>query len=453
MVSDKKVKELENSEIELSLTVGADAVKSSYEEVVSKYVKSAHVKGFRKGKVPVKVLETKYGDALKEESMVNLMDEALKEALEELDDKHKPLPYSSPTLLNEDGTTLELGKEFTFSVSYEVYPSLDLKEYSGYEIEVPSVSVTAEDIGKELSALQDQNALVAETDSPAAESSIVTISYWELDDEGDEVEGTKREDFTFTIGSGYNLYQVDEDIIGMKKDDTKVVEKTYPEDFSSKELAGRSVKLHIVMSAVKQRDIPELDDDFAQDISEKYETLDDLKKDIEKRLSDDLETKMKDFRIGKVINKIIEDNPFTVPSSMVEAQVDDSWRNYVAQFQVPEEQMLKFLGMQGMTKEMIMDGWKDDAVFSLKHSIVLQALVDAEKIEVTDEEAEEAFTKEQEASGRQEEELNPKMKDYYVYMQKEQLKNQKAAAVLLEKNSFKDGDVMNLQEFLQGKEE
>lgn len=447
MVSDKKVKELENSTVELSLTVGADAVKSSYDKVLKKYLKSAHIKGFRKGKVPAKVLETKYGEALKDESMMNIMDEALKTAIDEIDEKHRPLPYSSPTLLNEENTSLDLESDFTFSVSYEVYPSVTISKFSDYTVEVPEVTVTEDDIVPELTALQDQNALVAETDTPVQEKSIVTVTFWEVDEEGNEVPDTRRDEFTFTLGAGYNRYQIDEDIIGMSKGEIKVIEKTYPEEFHASDLAGKSVKLHVEIDAVKKRDIPELDDEFAQDISESYNTLDDLKKDIRSRLENDVETRMKDLKLSRIIKHIIEDHPFTLPSSMIDAQVEQSWQNYIRQYQIPEEQMLKILEAQGLSKERFTENWRASAESTLKHSIILQEFIKSQDIEVTDEQLEEAFSKEMEDAP---EDLSPEVKDYYREMLKDRLKQQQAAELLIGKNTFTSGASMGLRDFLEG---
>ncbi len=450
MVSDKKVKELENSTVELSLTVGADAVKSSYDQVLKKYMKSAHIKGFRKGKVPAKVLETKYGEALKDESMMNIMDEALKTAIDEIDEKHRPLPYSSPTLLNEENTSLDLDSDFTFSVTYEVYPSVSISKFSDYTVEVPEVTVTEDDIVPELTALQDQNALVAEADTPVQEQSIVTVTFWEVDEEENEVPDTRRDEFTFTLGAGYNRYQIDEDIIGMSKGEIKVIEKTYPEDFHASDLAGKSVRLHVEIDAVKKRDIPELDDEFAQDISESYNTLDDLKNDIRSRLENDVKTRMKDLKLGRIIKHIIEDHPFTLPSSMVDAQVEQSWQNYIRQYQIPEEQMIKILEAQGLTKERFTENWRASAESTLKHSIILQEFIKSQDIEVTDEQLNEAFSKEMEDAP---EDLSTEVKDYYREMLKDRLKQQQAAELLIEKNTFTSGASMGLRDFLEGNAE
>jgi len=452
MVSEKKIKELENSAVELSLTVDAESVRASYEEVVKKYAKQAQVKGFRKGKVPKRVLEDKYGEVLKEESMVNLMDSALKEALDQMEEEHRPLPYSQPTLVNEDQLSFELDKDFTFSVTYDVYPKVKLSSYSGYEVEIPDVSVSDEDINEELKTMQEQNALVTETDEPAQEQSIVTVTYWELDDEGNEVEGTRREDFTFTIGTGYNYYEFDHEIIGMKAGESKTIEKSFPEDSQKEELAGKTVKLRVEVSAVKKRDIPELDDEFAQDISESYETLEDLKNDIRRKKQEELDNRMKDYQFSKVVDRIIEDNPFSVPESMVNAQLEDSWQNYLSRMQMPEDQLLKFMEMQGMSKENILENWRESALQSLKYSVVVQAVAREESVEVSDEEADEALKKELEAmEGGQE--LDENVRSYYREMQKGQLKKHKAADLLLEKNQGKPGKKMSLKEFLQWPDE
>lgn len=229
-------------------------------------------KRIQKGKGSPSVLEKKYGEGIKEEAGMNVIEESLKTALEEVD--KKPLPYSIPEL-QESEEKFNFDKDFSYSVIYDVFPEIKLGKYTDLEVEIPDTKVLKKDEDRELEKLRDQNAVVVEKEGKVAKDDIVTINYIELDDEGNEKEGTAREDYVFTVGSGYNVYKLDDDIIGMAKDEEKVVEK---------EIDGNNVKVKVKVTAVKEKQLPDLDDELAQDISDKYQTIKDLRDDIKKAL-------------------------------------------------------------------------------------------------------------------------------------------------------------------------
>lgn len=444
MVTDKKIKELENSAVELTVTVPEKEVKKSYDALVKKYCKTAQVKGFRKGKVPPSVLEKKYGEALRQEAAMELIDQSLKEAIDEVEEQHKPLPYSQPALKDEENLDMELKGDFSYTVTYDVAPNFEVTEYKGLEVEVPEVTVDEEEFNKEIEKLQDQNALVVDKDGKVEKDDIVTVDYAELDEDGNEKEDTKREDYVFTVGTGYNLYKFDDDIIGMEKGEEKIIEKDYPEDHEDSHLAGKQITLKVAVKAVKQRDIPELDDDFAQDISEKYETLQDLKDDISKRLQNDLDQKLKEYKINNIIMQIIEKTPFDIPNSMVQAQLEDSWKNFAQNSGIPEEQLEQILQMQGKSKQNIMDEWKDQAVNSLKSNLIMNKIIENEQLDASDEELEKL--KEEKKDQLPE---DPQQQKYMEFMLKEQIKNDKAADLLLENAVLKTGEKKSYKEFMQ----
>jgi len=446
MVSEKKITEVDNSAVELTVTVGEKEVKTAYDKTVQKYAKTAHIKGFRKGKVPADVLEKKYGDALRQEAAMQIIDESLQEAIESVEAENKPLPYSQPVLQNEDDIDLDTAGSFTFSVTYDVYPKFDVAEYKGFEIEVPQVSVDDDVLDEELKKLQDQNALVVEKNGAAEKDDIVTVDYVELDDDGGEKEDTKREDYVFTIGTGYNLYKFDDDIIGMKADDEKVIEKTYPDDHDVSELAGKTVSLKVKVKAVKKRELPELDDEFAQDVSDKYETLQDLKDDISKRLQNDLQQRLKDYKLNKIIKQIIEKTPFEIPEAMLQAQLEDSWRNFTMRSGLPEEQLLQLLKMQGKSKQEVLEEWKDDALYSIKYTLILNKIIEKEGIEVSDEDLKKY---QEEHPDQNVQDADPQRKSYMEYLQKEQIKNDSAADLLIEHAAVKQGEKKSYKEFME----
>ncbi len=196
MVANKEIKTLENSVVELTLTIEKDAVKKEYNELLKKYSKTAQMKGFRKGKVPAAVLERKYGEGLVTESGFNMIEKSLEEVLK--DTEKKPLPYSQPALKDEENLKITLDNDLVFTVTYETYPEVKLGEYKGFDIEIPEVKLMAEDEKRELKKYQDQNAIVSEKrGGKVAKDNVVTINYAELDENNNIVDDTKREDFTF----------------------------------------------------------------------------------------------------------------------------------------------------------------------------------------------------------------------------------------------------------------
>ena len=227
MVASKEIKCLEKSRVELSVKVDKEFVKKEYDELLAKYSKTAHIKGFRPGKVPASVLERKFGESLVNEAGFNVIEKSLQEAL--LDVEKKPLPYITPALKDEENLKLALDKDIEFTVEYDTFPEVELGEYKGIEIEVPNVVIKDSDIDRELDKYREQNAIVTEkkgANGKVAKDNVITINYVEVDAEDKEVTGTKRDDFTFTVGTGYNYYKLDDDVIGMKKEEEKIIATT-----------------------------------------------------------------------------------------------------------------------------------------------------------------------------------------------------------------------------------
>ncbi len=449
MVTNKEIKTLENSVVELSVTIEKDAVKKEYDELLKKYSKTAHIKGFRKGKVPKAVLERKYGEGLVTESGFNLIEKSLDEVLKDVD--KKPLPYSQPSLKDEEDLKISLDNDLVFTVSYETYPEVKLGEYKGFEIEIPEVKLAAEDEKRELKKYQDQNALVTEKKGgKVAKDNVITINYSELDDEENVVDNTVREDFTFTVGTGYNYYKLDDDVIGMKKDEEKVIEKEYPEDFEYPELAGKKVKLKVTVTSVKSKKLPEIDDELAQDISEKYKTLDDLKKDIKERQQGMIDNKLKAVKQEKILEKIIENSEVNPPSAMINAELDNQWNNFLYQFGGDENKVLEILKMQNKSKEDMLSEWRPYSEKTVKGQLLISKIGEEEKVEASDEELEEEIKVQSAQSGMSEEDFKNYLEQNHMkeYVRLS-LKERKTYDMLMENCKFKKGEKIKFLDFTQ----
>ena len=440
MIAHKEIETQENSSVKLNVTIEKDALKDEYDKLLNEYKKKAHIKGFRKGKVPASVLERKFGDSIKQEASANCIENSLKEIFDEIDEK--PLPYSTPELQDELEPDLE--QDLSFSVVYDVFPEIQLGEYKGLTVEVPQVEVTEEDEQRELQKLQDRNAMVVDKkDGVVEKDSIVTIDYAELDENDSVIEETKREGFVFTVGSGYNLYKIDDEVEGMKKDEEKIIEKEYGDDFEYEELRGKKVRLQVNVTAVKEKELPELDDDFAQDISEEYETIDDLKADIKKRLEESKEARVREKTVNSLMDQIIENSSIELPQSMVTMELENSWQNFLGRYRMPEEQLLTLLQHENKDKNSLLEEWKPSVEKNLRARLLIDKMIEEENIEISDNEIEEELQKYADESNKSldevKEEISKGNSEQYV---RYELKQRKLFDRLIEETDIKKGEKM-----------
>ncbi|MCK5200931.1 MAG: trigger factor, partial [Spirochaetales bacterium] len=343
--------------------------------------------------------------------------------------------------LQEGSEKLSFDEDYKFTVVYDVYPTIKPGTYKDIEIETPDTKVLKKDEDREIEKLREQNSVVIEkTDGKVEKDDIVTINYLELDEDGKEIDGTTREDFVFTVGTGYNIYKLDDDILGMKKDEEKLLDKEFPEDFDNTDLAGKKVKIKVTVTTIKVNELPELDDELAQDISEKYETLKDLKADIKKNLKASLDKKLKEIQTEKLLEKIVETSEIPVPESMLKAEMDNSWQNFLVQSRMDENQILQILEMQGKTKELLLEEWRPNSEKSLKVQLLMAQLIEDEKIEASEKEVEEEIKAQAEGSGQKYEEFKELIeRNHYTSHIESDVKNRKLLDFLVKNNTITKG--------------
>lgn len=410
----KEISKLENSAVKLTATIAKEDVVSGYNKNISKYAKNVQLPGFRKGHVPVKVLEQKYGDSLKQEVLADLIDESLNQIFAEEESKDiRPLPYTQPRLDGDKLPEFSTDKDLTFSVVYDVFPSVEVKDFSKIEVKEPQVEIGEKELNEELKAIQERNAVVIDKKEgePVEKDNIVTIDYKELDDSGTVIPGSEREGFVFTVGTGENIYKIDDEIVGMKKDETKEISKTYDAKEENKDLAGKTKKISVTVKAIKLRNLPALDDELAQDVSEKYKTLDDLKKDISKGLESAKNRKIAELKSQSLLEQLVEKNPIVLPKSMIQAEMESRWRMMAQQFQTTPEQLEKMISASGQSKENMLTQWTGDAEKMLKSRLIVDALIREKNIAVTPEEVEAEFAKIADESGSTIEEVKEHYED------------------------------------------
>lgn len=444
MIAEKSIKELENSSVALTVTVTADTIEEGYKAALNKYAATIQLKGFRKGKAPLSVMESKFGKEIREESTFNTIEEALKEALADVETQYKPLPYSTPELQDEENLLpFKSNSDVTFTVKYDVMPVFELPTYTGLSVAVPTVALPEDEVTKELDKLRDQNAMVIDKEGEAEKGDIVTIDHVELDEEGNEVASTARMDFVFTIGSGSDFYQIEEDIIGMKVGDEKTITKTYAEDSTVEGYAGKTIKLNVALKALKFRDVPPLDDDFAQDVKDEYKTVEDLVAATRKKLEDALTAKLESLKVEALTEELLKGTEISVPASMIDMEVDQSWKRYVQQTGLTEEQVEQFLSFRQQTKEDFTAPWRASAEKNLRVQLIMEKVMEKEAFTADEEEVQKVIDQ-QLANVTDEAQIN-----YYRTMLEDDLKFQKIGPFLLENNTFTEGEAVDYHEFMK----
>ncbi len=383
MISNKEVDLQENSQVVLKIIVAKEDLKKEYDSLVQEYCEKVAIKGFRRGKVPAEILIKKFGQELKQETTQNVIQKSLEEAFDGVE--YKPLAYAHPELV--DTVELDFDKDLTFQIKYDTYPKITLPEYKGISVEKPQVTISEEDMERELKALQEKNSIVKEkSDALVARGDVVTIDYCELDENKQEIPNSRREGFVFEVGTGYNLYKIDEDIQGMKQDEERVVTKTYDQNVEFPELRGKTMHIKVTVKSIKTKMLPKLDDELAQDISEKYKTLDDLKNDIKAKMEQAKEERLSELLSGRIIEQIVSQTQVALPKSMVDMELEYSWRNFLNQNRTNEKNMTQALAKEGKTKEDILNNWRPQAERNLKSRLVTEEIKTKEGISVTDEE-------------------------------------------------------------------
>lgn len=383
MIASKSVERIEHSAVKLTVTVPREELRKEYDAMMGEYSRSVRIPGFRVGHVPYTVLERKFGDSLRLDAMGRVMEKAVEEAVKDIEEK--PLAYSTPSLEGEPRFSIE--EDFSFTVAYDVFPVVEAGDWKGLEIEVPQAAVAAEDEERELAGIRDRNSIVVEKDGSAvaARGDVVTVGYREIGGDGQSVAGSEREDFTFEIGTGYNLYKFDDDIVGMRKDEEKTFERSFPADYEYKELAGRTVKVSVTLARLKEKKLPALDDELAQDVSEKYKTLDDLKADIRRQLEKRLEDKLRQLREKAIVEGLLARSKADLPRSMVEAELGMRLESLMRQMGLETVDKLdRMLSFSGKTRESLVEEWRPSAERAITTRLVLERLTEEGKYECTD---------------------------------------------------------------------
>ena len=380
-----KVENLEKNMAKLTVEVDNAEFVKAIDVAYKKNRNKFSLPGFRKGKAPKDMIMKMYGPQVFFEDALNeILDKTYPEAAKESGLEIVSRPEISVEQIGMD-------KNVIYTATVAVKPEVTLGEYKGVTVEKAETTVSAKEVNEKLAAELEKNARVVEVEREIQKDDIATIDFVGSVD-GVEFEGGKGEDYPLTIGSGTFIPGFEDQLIGHKAGETVDVKVTFPENYGAKDLAGKEALFVTTIKAVKEKQVPAADDEFASEVSE-FDTLDEYKKDLKKTLKEQKEKAATTTNEKNVIAKVVENASVEIPAPMLEAQLDNMLYDYqtrLAQQGIPMDQYLK---ITGQTVEQIKDQMKESAEKNLKTSLVIEAIMEKENITVADERVDEEFKK------------------------------------------------------------
>ena len=424
-----KIEKTENkNELKLEFTIDASVFEEGIKTVFKKNAKYFSVPGFRKGKVPMNIAEKHYGSEIFYEDAFNeivpaIYDKEIKE--NNLEVVSKP---------NIDIVQMEKGKDLIFTAIVDIKPDVELGQYKGIELEKVEYKVKDEDVEHELKHMSEKNVRIVTVEDRAAQEGDIAVIDFEGSVDGVPFEGGKAENHELELGSHSFIEGFEDQVVGMKPDEEKDINVTFPEEYFSKDLAGKPAVFKVKLHEIKTKEYPEMDDEFAKDVSE-FDTIAELKADIKKNLEEQNEHKVKHELEDKAIEKVCENAKLDIPAGMIESEIDamaDDLDRRLAYQGVNLEQYLKIMNK---TEEAFREEMKPQAETSIKTRLVLEAISKDAKIVITEEEMNEKIAELAKTYGRPEEELQ-KNEEFRKYITSS-LETEKAVKYIIDNAKIK----------------
>ena len=376
--------EKENGAAKVTIEIARDEFQTALDKAYAKIRKDIMIPGFRKGKAPRKFVERMYGSQVFYEDAVNeIFPEIYEAAIVKQELKAVGQPSVTDMQTPEDGSVV-------LTVSTELYPEVTLGQYKGIEVPKETVSISKAEVDAELGRMQDRNARIETVDREAKTGDTVILDFEGFVD-GKPFDGGKAEGYTLTLGSGAFIPGFEDQLVGLKAGEEKAVEVTFPESYT-KELAGKAATFQCKIHEVKETIKPELDDEFAKDVSE-FDTLADLKKDIKARLTKTRQEESDRAFEDTAVDAAAKNMTVEIPACMIDEQVDRQMEQFGYQLQMQGMKMEDYAKMMGGNVDGLRQSLRPMAEQTVRTSLLLEAVAEAEKIEVLDEEVEEELKK------------------------------------------------------------
>lgn len=381
-----QVEKLEKNMAKLTIEVSAEAFEKAIQEAYQKQKKNISLPGFRKGKAPRKMIEKMYGAGVFYEDAANsLIPAEYSKAAEE-----SGLEIVSQPKI--DVVQIESGSPFIFTAEVAVKPEVTLGEYKGVEVPKTDVSVTEEEILEELKKEQEKNSRMVDVDNRAVQSGDQIKLNFEGFVDGVAFDGGKGEDYDLTIGSNTFIPGFEDQLIGAEIGKELEVNVTFPEEYQAKELAGKPAVFKCTVNKIAVKELPELDDEFAQEVSE-FDTLDEYKEDVRKNLEEKKEKEAKTAKENAAVDKAVENAQMDIPEPMIDSQADQMVNDYARRLQSQGISMEQYMQFTGTTTDMLKEQVRPQALKQIQSRLVLEKIAEVENIQISDERLDEELAK------------------------------------------------------------
>ena len=407
-------------EVEVDSQEFAEALQNAYLKNKGKF----NIQGFRKGKAPKSVIENYYGEGIFYEDAFELLFPGnYKKAINDLN----LIPVSKPEI---DIVKIDKKDGVVYTAEFFVKPEVELGKYKGVKAEKEEPVVDEKQVEEELLSAARRNARWVDADREARIGDRVVIDY-SGSVGGEKFKGGTAQGQPLEIGAGMFIEGFEEQIAGMKKGDEKDITVRFPDDYRAKELAGKEAVFHITLHEIKEKELPELNDDFAQDVSE-FDTLEQFKDSIRERLNERAREHAEDHTRGNVIRAVVENAKVDVPDCMIENQIDEHIRQIELSLLYQGVKLEEYMKMTGITMEALRNDYRDEAEKTVKAQLVVEAVKDAEGITASDEQVEEEIKKRAKTANKEYEEYRKSLKDRDVEYLKEEIAYENTVRFLVE---------------------
>lgn len=423
-----KVEKTEKAnEVKLEITIEAEKFDNAMKKVYFQNAKYFNIPGFRKGKAPMNIVEKYYGAQIFYEDAFN---EVATEAYDEALEANKIDAVSRPVV---DINQMEKGKDVIFTAVVQTKPEVELGKYKGIEIPKVEYKVEEKDIEHELGHMQEHNSRLITVDDRALENGDIATIDFEGFVDGVAFDGGKAEGHELEIGSGSFIPGFEDQLVGMKIDEEREIKVTFPKEYFSKDLAGKEAMFKVKLHEIKRKELPELDDEFAKDVSE-FDTLAELKASIKEKIEKNNEQRQKYETEDLAIKAVCEDVKVDIPSGMVEFEVENMMKDFEQRLSYQGLNLDQYLKMIGKTEEEMKKEYEPQAIEAIKSRLVLEAIIKAEKIEASEDEIKAKMEEMAKNYGKKVEEIseNENLKKYL----KEGIESEKALEFIVSNAKF-----------------
>lgn len=375
-----QVEKLEKNMAKLTIEVPAEDLEKAIEQAYQKNKGRIQIPGFRKGKVPRKMIEQMYGKAFFYEDAANaLIPDAYEKAVEECEETIVSAPKIAPV-------QLEAGKPFIFTAEVALKPAVTLGKYKGVEVAKTDTAVTDEEVEADLNRQRENNSRMVTVERPVEDGDIAVIDFEGFVD-GNTFEGGKGENYSLGIGTHSFVDNFEEQLIGKNTGDEVDVNVTFPENYQAKELAGKPALFKVSIKEVKEKQLPDLDDEFASEVSD-FETLAEYREDIRKKLTEKKEQDAKNAKEDAAVAAVVADAQMEIPDAMVETQQRQMVDDFAQRLQMQGMNLEMYCQYTGQTPENMLESVKPEALKRIQSRLVLEAVAAAENIQATEEDYE-----------------------------------------------------------------